>query len=285
MNVGQSVRKAINDWTQGDLEAAMLHACNAIDGTAKKLYPKLSTRDRFTHLLRANYGILGPMGAPGVNCHESKFPVKLPNHEAENFLDLADIVYLVHRCTHSHGDELPDGFELLSDVAGPPRVTRLRFNHGRLQLSDRIIFGLLAVAVTSPVNIGQSVPGGYVLTYGAVAVMPWGASTRSRRDLVLVDKPAETISPSMSGTLSSTATGAAVSGARSCSARCGLRAHPRALRRAAAAATGAAQGRLDQQARHRGACSLNTSDDRLIRLDRFRFLCSGDRSSCLDTRM
>lgn len=28
--------------------------------------------------------------------------------------------------------------------------------------------------------------------------------------------------------------------------------------------------RLDQQARHKGGCSLNTSDDRLIRLDRFR---------------
>jgi hypothetical protein len=37
MNVGESVRKAIDDWEHGELEAAMLHACNAVDGTAKKL--------------------------------------------------------------------------------------------------------------------------------------------------------------------------------------------------------------------------------------------------------
>ena len=36
MNVGNSVRKAIDDWELGELESAMLHACNAVDGTAKK---------------------------------------------------------------------------------------------------------------------------------------------------------------------------------------------------------------------------------------------------------
>jgi hypothetical protein len=63
MNIGQSVRKAIDDWEHSELEAAMLHACNAVNGTAKKVYPLLHN-ERFTRLLRANYGILGPMGAP-----------------------------------------------------------------------------------------------------------------------------------------------------------------------------------------------------------------------------
>jgi hypothetical protein len=38
MDVGNSVRKSIDDWKSGDLDAAMLHACNAVDGTARKAY-------------------------------------------------------------------------------------------------------------------------------------------------------------------------------------------------------------------------------------------------------
>jgi hypothetical protein len=48
MVVGQSVRHAIDDWEQRKFEAAMLHACNAIDGTAGKLYPALGNKERFT---------------------------------------------------------------------------------------------------------------------------------------------------------------------------------------------------------------------------------------------
>jgi hypothetical protein len=33
------VRKTIDDWEAGETESAMLHACNAIDGTAAKVYP------------------------------------------------------------------------------------------------------------------------------------------------------------------------------------------------------------------------------------------------------
>ncbi|KAB2883977.1 MAG: hypothetical protein F9K34_10275 [Albidovulum sp.] len=54
----------------------------------------------------------------------------------------------------------------------------MRFTHGTVQLSDRIIFGLLAVAVFSPVNRNQTIPSSYYLTYGTVAEMPisewWG---------------------------------------------------------------------------------------------------------------
>src|SRR5262245_17574043 len=59
MNVGDSVRKAIDDWMANELNASMLHACNAIDGTAKKQYPGLGSNARFTRVLRENYSILG----------------------------------------------------------------------------------------------------------------------------------------------------------------------------------------------------------------------------------
>lgn len=54
MNVGESVRKAIDDWELDHSSSSMLHACNAIDGTASKVYPHLSEQSnmRFTTLLR-----------------------------------------------------------------------------------------------------------------------------------------------------------------------------------------------------------------------------------------
>lgn len=170
MNVGHSVRKAIDDWESGEQEAAMLHACNAIDGTAKKVYPKLGSNARFTQLLRDNYSILGPMGMPGINLVETRFPVKVERPKATGGKpDLADVIYGIHRCSHGHGEELPGGFELIPDASGPARRTTISVVKGAIQLSDRIIFGLIAVAVLSPVNKGQAVPDGYYLTFGATA--------------------------------------------------------------------------------------------------------------------
>jgi hypothetical protein len=39
---------------------------------------------------------------------------------------------------------------------------------GQLRLSDRVIFGLLGVAVFAPANSDQQVPAGYHLTFGEV---------------------------------------------------------------------------------------------------------------------
>lgn len=182
MNVGNSVRKAIDDWELGDLESAMLHACNAVDGTARKLYPALGSNERFTRLLRKNYAILGPMGAPGIDLAETRFPVTVQKPKALGGKpDIADVIYGIHRCTHGHGDELPNGFALIPDAAGPERITHIIVERGRVRLSDRIIFGLLAVAVLSPANKDQSVPNDYHLTFGKSAKLTindwWGRAS------------------------------------------------------------------------------------------------------------
>lgn len=36
MNVGNSVRRAIDEFEAGELDSAVLHASNAVDGTARK---------------------------------------------------------------------------------------------------------------------------------------------------------------------------------------------------------------------------------------------------------
>jgi len=131
--------------------------------------PGLGSNRRFTQLLRDNYCILGPMGAPGINVQETRFPVSVPRPTSPGGEpDFADVIYGIHRCSHGHGDELPDGFELMPDAGGPLRRTHMSLTReGGMRVSDRVIFGLLAVAVLNPVNKDQSAPPGYYLTYGA----------------------------------------------------------------------------------------------------------------------
>jgi hypothetical protein len=166
MKIGDSVRRAIEDWEKGELESAMLHACNAVDGTAKKRYPKEGNNARFTRLIRENYHIFGPMGAPGIDLAATRWPVRVDRPKAPGGeADIADVIYGIHRCSHGHGDELPGGFELLPDAAGPDRHTRMQVQHGKVQLSDRVIFGLLALAVLAPENSDQRVPDDYYLSF------------------------------------------------------------------------------------------------------------------------
>ena len=172
VDVGDSVRIAIKDYEDGEIDAAMMHACNALDGTAAKVHSSLGSNARFTKLLRDNYSILEPMAAPGINLVDTRFPVKVERPKAPGGLpDFADIVYGIHRCNHGHGQALPGGFELMPNANGQPGYTSMKIKKeaphmGQVRLSDRTIFGLLAVAVFSPVNVGQKVPDGYHFIFG-----------------------------------------------------------------------------------------------------------------------
>jgi hypothetical protein len=167
MKVGDSVRLAIDDWERGESEASVMHACNAVDGTASKRYPQMkhANKQRFTTLLRESYSVFGPTALPHIDLVNTRWPVKLASKPMASGTgpDFADVVYGIHRCTHGHGDELPDGFELIRDAASAG-ITRFEGTRGTLKLSDRLIFGLLWVAVLAPENVDQRVPETYYLT-------------------------------------------------------------------------------------------------------------------------
>lgn len=174
MEVGKSISKAIAEGLSGDLDSAMLHACNAVDGTAKKMYPALGVGARFRKLLRENYAsILEPM-MPGINLAQTVFPVQIPGASGPGGLpDAADLLYVIHRCNHGHGAPLPVGYELIRDTTvEPPRTTMmLALNPSGawvVRLSDRSIYGMAAITLLSPANIGQVLDGVRV-TYGSVS--------------------------------------------------------------------------------------------------------------------
>ncbi len=171
--IAYSVRKAIDDFELGDLDGAMMHACNAFDGTSKKIHPEIRKHQRrFTQTLREHYSIFGPMAMPNINLEETFWPAKVyEGQKLSDRPDIADLIYGIHRCTHGHGDELPEGFELIPDASNRVTTTSLVASVGTVRISDRTIFGLLAIAVLSPKNVGLKVPDGYHLTLGGEKLM------------------------------------------------------------------------------------------------------------------
>lgn len=201
MNVGNSVRKSMSDFLDGDVESSMLHACNAIDGTAKKRYPNKGVKDRFTQLIRDHYDVFGPMGLPALDLNAQRWPIAVKGPTAAgDGVDTADLIYGIHRCTHGHGDELPQGFELLPDAMGAPGITHTIVSartvpaDGRVQLSDRVVWGLLGVAVMAPENQLQRVPDGFQFVYGRkrvrLNVNDWWGRAADFPAVVATDPPA-----------------------------------------------------------------------------------------------
>jgi hypothetical protein len=67
-------------------------------------------------------------------------------------------------CAHGHGDDLPDGYELMP-YAKPKPVSITRVGGGKIRLSAATVLGLLAVAVFAPENAGQMIPDSFRLTW------------------------------------------------------------------------------------------------------------------------
>lgn len=196
MNVGESVRLSMRDWVDGEPQSAMLHACNAIDGTAKKRYPKFGVGKRFTTLIRDHYAIFGPMALPGMNLAETSWEIdSIRGSGVGGIIDTADVIYGVHRCVHGHGDVLPDGFELLPDAAEQSEYTRWIYSVTKkaVQLPDRTIFGLLGVAVMAPENHDQRTLDEDYLVYGRkkweMRINDWWGKAVQFRWVVASDPP------------------------------------------------------------------------------------------------
>lgn len=163
MKLAQHVLYAIDDAEANKFESALLHACIAIDTTAKRFAranPKV--RDRYVACLRHYYWILEPMLGPGINLVETKFEnIQLGKNCSP---DLAEIVYEIFRCSHAHGDEVPTAFSVIP-TSGSAN-SKWSFGNGELHMPDRILWALLAVAVFSRVNTHEKSDRNYYLSLG-----------------------------------------------------------------------------------------------------------------------
>ncbi|HEU5046796.1 MAG TPA: hypothetical protein VFT64_03040 [Rickettsiales bacterium] len=78
--------------------------------------------------------------------------------------DLADIIYHIFRCSHAHCEAVPINYALIPSHDGNSKWI---FAKGLLQMPDRIIWALLAVAVFASANKGIQNNGDYYLSWGS----------------------------------------------------------------------------------------------------------------------
>jgi hypothetical protein len=162
MKLSQQVLCAIDDAGAGKFDAAFLHACTAIDQTAKRLYPSERTVGiRYVACLREYYWIIEPMIGSGIDLTTCFSNMRLGDNHSP---DLADVVYKIFRCSYAHGDEAPASYSVIP-TAGP-FGSRWVLEHGELHMPDRITWALLAVVVFSKVNAREKSDGAYYLSLG-----------------------------------------------------------------------------------------------------------------------
>ena len=68
------------------------------------------------------------------------------------------------RCSHAHGDEIPAAFSVI--LSPGDFGSKWKLAHGELHMPDRVMWGLLAIAVFSRVNYRERSTGTYELTLG-----------------------------------------------------------------------------------------------------------------------
>lgn len=141
----------------------VLHACTAIDGTARKLYGSIDgNKKNYLKCLRSYYWLLEPM-LGSINLIETKFSWgKLIKKDKP---DLAEIIYEAFRCNHAHGSEHPIEISFIKCTDSDETV--FLFGEGEMFFPDRLIFALLSIAVLSEVNKTQEIPDNYYISLGS----------------------------------------------------------------------------------------------------------------------
>jgi hypothetical protein len=178
----------------------MVHACNAVDGTSKKRYPQVGVATRFKSTIRDSLDIFRVMAAPGIDFDESRFPIAVKSDLPDGRPDIADVLYGIHRWSHGHDDELPDGFELTPHSPRPQAIQIWR--NGKIQLPASAVIGLLAVAVFAPENKSEAIPDGYQLSWYQHVFhicMWWGWQDHFREIVSTAQIPQTTLDFSESG--------------------------------------------------------------------------------------
>lgn len=170
MKLQHHVLYAIDDFFNNKKDAALMHACFAIDGTAKKLFPnQISGKKNYKECLRNYWWLIEPFIGSGLNLEETRWThLTLEDGHGKIITDpdLADIIYHIFRCNNAHGEAVPLEYDLLPVSDGFSRWI-VGLEDKRLHMPERVIWALLAVAVFSKVNLGTKTEGGHFLSWGS----------------------------------------------------------------------------------------------------------------------
>ncbi|WP_226649418.1 hypothetical protein [Microbulbifer variabilis] len=162
MKISDLIKSSLDSSDRKELNQAMLFACLAVDGTAKKLYPGIKKNgERYRKFIVDHIDIIELMYG-GVNLKETVFPFGKNNRK--DGMKFEDVVYEKFRCHLAHGDELSKGYSINVKVGENVQHSTVNVEEQSLTLPESVIFALGLPCVLSPVNENQSI-GSYVYHY------------------------------------------------------------------------------------------------------------------------
>jgi len=155
MKISDHVQYSLDACDSKELDKAMLFACLAVDGTAKKMYPTVQrVGERFRMFIVEHLDIIELMFG-GLDLEETVFPFK--DHKGNVGIKFEDIIYEKFRCNLAHGDELPDGYGITIKIAEGVQQFIIDLKGQSMTLPESAIYALGLACVLAPVNVGQKI--------------------------------------------------------------------------------------------------------------------------------
>ena len=155
MKIADHIKYSLDACDSRELDKAMLFACLAIDGTAKKAYPAIDkVGARFRKFIVEHLDIIELMFG-GIGFHETVFPFK--DNKGNIGVKFEDIVYEKFRCNLAHGIELPDGYDIDVKVSDGIQQFVIDIAGQSMTFPESAIFALGLPCVLSPVNADQKI--------------------------------------------------------------------------------------------------------------------------------
>ena len=160
MKISDHIKQSIDALDRRELDQAMLSACIAVDGTAKKCFPEIDqVGARFRAFIKQNLDIVEVMFG-GINLEDTIFPFTSKNGKFG--IKFCDIVYEIFRCHFVHGDELPDGYGISFKTEDGNQ--HFQIQNQSMTLPESCIAALGIICVLNPVNDKQKI-GSYTYHY------------------------------------------------------------------------------------------------------------------------
>jgi hypothetical protein len=154
MKIADHIKQSLDASDRGELDQALLSACIAVDGTAKKMFPGERVGERFRRFINEHLDIIELMFG-GLNLEETVFPFKdVKGHTGIRF---ADIIYEKFRCNLAHGNELPDGYGVSVQIAKGHQQFMINIQNQSMTLPQSAIYALGLACVLAPVNADQKI--------------------------------------------------------------------------------------------------------------------------------
>lgn len=164
MSIGARIQECVDKLHAEDAENAFIQLAIAIDGTAKKLYPGITTTERCKRFLRENLSFVFWVITSGVPNKVRGFSLEVRGSDgACETIGFEDLVYKVMRCSLLHEGVLSEKVEFINI----PCISTL---NGKIQFPLALVGALLFAVIASSASKGQKVSEKSSLLFGETRV-------------------------------------------------------------------------------------------------------------------